>query len=165
MLRALVLGALLAGCEYRPLHLDGPDADPAAPAPLKPVPTNPGASTGGGPGTPGAPGTPAPPTNQCDPVTQNCGGGQRCRPDCARGGYVCGPRNPNSNGRQTYLCTSEDDCEPGYACLEAGRTGGSRCARYCHGNGDCEAGTVCKAAQLRCTDTGRTIDRQLCQAR
>jgi hypothetical protein len=146
---ALVLAAV--GCEYRPLTLPGPDAG-LAPMPSQPV----GGSSGSGGGA-----------GDCDPVAQNCGGGQRCAPDCKTMRWACAPRGSNAHLGQGAVCGLDEDCLPGFACLEdAGRAGaGFRCARYCRDNGGCEGGTRCMAIPVRCRDSGATIDRHVCVTR
>src|SRR6185369_17111905 len=101
MERRLIIALLLlaaAGCEYRPMHLPGPDSgDSPSPSPSQ----SPSPSPVGGPG-------------DCDPVGQNCGGGQRCAPDCMHVRYACASRGANSRLMQGAVCTLEEDCVPGY---------------------------------------------------
>ena len=146
--------ALTVGCEYRSI--------------------NDGMQTGDDifvPGTDGGlpPGTilPGGGNDRCEPVSQSCGGGQRCNPSCDMGIYSCVPRMRDGNGTQGFVCTLDDDCQRGFVCVnQLARSGNNatRCARYCRGASDCTDGSRCTTSYLHCQRAAgsSTISRYLC---
>jgi len=75
--------------------------------------------------------------DDCDPLLQDCGGGQLCLASPSANGFVCIlDALPASMGDYGAPCTFVNDCDPGYFCavpdVVAGCANGSGCcAEFC----------------------------------
>ncbi len=86
-------------------------------------------------------------TGDCNFVTQDCAGTDKCQFGIAGDGgvgRVCGPAGAAAEGAACGTAGS-DDCVEGTTCVNLNGSNERRCRKYCNSNANCTAGTLCQS--------------------